>query len=650
MLRKMRAGALSGVFLVFLLLGGVGLVLSDTGGFFRGSVPTGAIANVAGEKISIYEFDQRVRQLLNRQNINVQNAYESGFIQRILDSEIERVLFQKASVDYGIILPDIEVARELDPVLESVEQSGLSKSEALDMLARQYGMPAEDIFGQVRLEMSQRLIQSFFDEQVQAVNPHLAAAIYRNNNEHRTVNAIILNNDSVNLEDTIEEEELRQFYENTKLRYEIEESRRLRLAYLEVESLADNIELSEQELRQLYEDRKDDFFVPETRLASQAILPDIETAQNVVENVESGQTLQDAVSDVAGQDELYSPPEKFERRGLQDEISEPLFNAEKGQTIGPIQTVFGWHVMTVEEIEEPKTLPFEEVRENLHNQYKSEQAIDIVFETINAIEDALASGQPFDNVVSNHEMELHTTGAITRGGNAIDPETGNIDTSASPLDPISNREDRAYILETAYTLPEGEISQVLETDDGKIVITQVEQINAPRFRPFEDVKDNVRARLQDQKKAERNRQNANAYLERLQKEDITLETLAKKNGKPLSVFKDIGKTAESSQYAENLNWSTRQEIFNAEKDSFFVAPSVKGFIVGKVTAISMPAKSDIPEDQIGEIRATLAERLRTSYRDDFINYLYGKYKVNVNYDVLSQIYSEGSLYTGAGAF
>ena len=61
MLRSMRHGALSGVFLVILLLGGVGLVMMDWSGTVTGSISSNEVAKVGVTTITFVTFDLILR-------------------------------------------------------------------------------------------------------------------------------------------------------------------------------------------------------------------------------------------------------------------------------------------------------------------------------------------------------------------------------------------------------------------------------------------------------------------------------------------------------------------------------------------------------------------------------------------------------------
>ena len=103
---SMRKGFVSLIFMVLLVLGGFGLILTDAGGFFKGGVGRNDIATIGGEKISAQQFDRQIRRLLQGQNITSTDAYKAGLIQNYLQTEIAKFLLAKEAEKLGIILSD----------------------------------------------------------------------------------------------------------------------------------------------------------------------------------------------------------------------------------------------------------------------------------------------------------------------------------------------------------------------------------------------------------------------------------------------------------------------------------------------------------------------------------------------------------------
>lgn len=50
------------------------------------------------------------------------------------------------------------------------------------------------------------------------------------------------------------------------------------------------------------------------------------------------------------------------------EFEKAAFEGEVGKVIGPVQTQFGYHLIRVEDKKEGSTIPFEQVKDQIHQQ------------------------------------------------------------------------------------------------------------------------------------------------------------------------------------------------------------------------------------------------------------------------------------------
>lgn len=80
LLRSMRNGFLSAIFLGLLVMGAMGLILSDWNGMFRGGVTATDVAVVDGEPIKIQDFHNRLSNALRSRNIDPKDAYQLGLV------------------------------------------------------------------------------------------------------------------------------------------------------------------------------------------------------------------------------------------------------------------------------------------------------------------------------------------------------------------------------------------------------------------------------------------------------------------------------------------------------------------------------------------------------------------------------------------
>ena len=99
-----------------------------------------------------------------------------------------------------------------------------------------------------------------------------------------------------------------------------------------------------------------------------------------------------------------------------------IFNAEAGALVGPIESLFGYNLAIVDVIILGSNDSFDDVKEQINLTLRMEKAIDLVYEKINLIEDALGTGSTLEEVAFQNGLTTQTINNLDKQGNNIDGE------------------------------------------------------------------------------------------------------------------------------------------------------------------------------------------------------------------------------------
>lgn len=164
------------------------------------------------------------------------------------------------------------------------------------------------------------------------------------------------------------EEGLRQEIEN---RGRTEEDVRQQLeAGIRAEKLqarfAERQDVPEERLREVYAEREEAEY--RVAKASHILVESEETAQEVLDRLEAGESFEDLAREISI--DAYSSENggalgEQPRGTYVEAFEEALWNSEKGDILGPIETQFGYHIIRNEGI---RTVPFDEVRDQLEQE------------------------------------------------------------------------------------------------------------------------------------------------------------------------------------------------------------------------------------------------------------------------------------------
>lgn len=162
MLTTMRKGVFSGFFLVILVLGAAGLVLSDAGGFFSSGIRTSDVAKVGDHTINSRPFDTKLRRVIGMQGVDPSKAFELGLVHQAVFREVRNLLLLQGANDLGIAVSNEQITDYINQIIEPYMdvQSGTKKSDVLAGLLRQNGMTESIFIKDVQTEMTNGLVRN----------------------------------------------------------------------------------------------------------------------------------------------------------------------------------------------------------------------------------------------------------------------------------------------------------------------------------------------------------------------------------------------------------------------------------------------------------------------------------------------------------
>ena len=632
MLNAMREGAKSGIikFILFgfLVMAVFGLVLTDVGGFFRGGVTKTSVAKIEGHEIPVVAFDRTLRRVLAQQNIDAASAYQMGLVTQVLRSEITNYVMQKAAYDLGLQISEDTIADNIARLVEPYVTEGMTPQQAFEGILRSQGMTEREFVRTFRAEMANTMLRNTF--QIGANNPSdkEALEIYQYNMEERTVEYVYVPHSAMTNIPAATDEVLLPFYQAGKERYAIPETRSFTLAVLDPKKLQEAITVTEEEVRREYDRDKDTYKLPEQRELAQAIFNEQAVAADVAARTKDGQSLEEAVVSVTGDNGAYMGIQKFEKTGLTEEIAEPVFEADIGFVSEPIETALGWHVVSLKGISESRMQTFDEVKKGLREELLANKSTDDLFDMANQIDDQLAGGTPLEEIAETTSLTLETYKDLRADGSKLDATEGF----------PGYENDSAYLLEAVFELEEGETAPVVELADGRFATLRVDSITEKTYKPFEEIKDDLKTVWnQDQREVE-NRLQAIEAVQGINKGETTLADFAKKNGRSIQTASINRKDDPSAPLTVN----SKNILLNIENGGYTLAPAEDGYIVAKIADIKLPNVEDAKTAALDTIKQQQSNNLRQEIFQMYMASLEKKYDVKVNERLLEQTYGPGA--------
>lgn len=164
------------------------------------------------------------------------------------------------------------------------------------------------------------------------------------------------------------------FRDEAQLREIVAEGELVQLAY---QAILDGVTISEGELRVAYQGARERFTTPAEACVDHILVGDLELAESLLEELAAGAdfaALAQEHSTDPGSAAAGGALGCLPRGVTVAPFDEAAFTAELGAVVGPVETQFGYHLITVSSRTEPRPQPFDEVREALERDLRFDRA------------------------------------------------------------------------------------------------------------------------------------------------------------------------------------------------------------------------------------------------------------------------------------
>ena len=268
--------------------------------------------------------------------------------------------------------------------------------------------------------------------------------------------------------------EIEAHFEQHRSEYKTLEQLRLRYLEISLDEIAAGIKADDEELRALFEVEPERFVTPEKREVSHILASaPLDAAADAVEQArERLVALKDRI--VAGESfedlarERSDDPGSaagggglgFIERGIMDPaFEEAAFALASGQVSDPVRSSFGWHLIKVTSVHQPRGATFEEVRDQVLAQYRAREAERIYAERVETLA----------NVTYEHPESLEA-GAQALGLSIR--ETGPVTRDGQSDDPVASQPAVVAAAFSIDLLDDGNNSEPIEFAPGRVVVVR----------------------------------------------------------------------------------------------------------------------------------------------------------------------------------
>lgn len=611
MLNMLRRSAGTWVVRGFLLLIVLSFAIWGVGDMFRVDLTEETAIEVGDTEISAATLRDSYRQEIDRLRQRTQltpqqiQMFAPALMEGVVGRLVDEALYRQEGDSLGLAVSNEAIAAAIRANKAFAGEDGRFDPDRYAAFLRQSRMSEPQLLALMRTQTLQDFILGAVAGGAEAPLP-IAAALRSFRDERRRFEVVAFPAGDMQSVPAPDDAALQAFLKENEKRFARPETRAVTVVSITPERLADEIAVSDDELRQAYDDHRGQFVTPATRTLRQILVSDEETAKRAYERLREGAAFEAVARDVAGQAPETLSLGEMTRADLPGELADPAFSTPVGQVTAPIHTPLGWHILQVQ-AEQPETArPFEAVRDDLRREIALDRARDLVFETSNQLEDALAGGATLSEAASRLGLPAREVPSLAADG--TDGHGKKVD--GAP--------DGGVLADAAFDTAEGSLSGLRETRDGASFILRVDGVTAPEAPPLDAIRESVAAAWRAAEARKVARASAETLLEAARAAG-TLRPAAEAAGRQVTETAMVTRGGGG-----DVDVAVRDAGFALAEGGMELVEIPDGYAVIRVAAIeAQPADAaSVKDDPIveelagqiaGDMRQGLEQGLRASY-------------------------------------
>lgn len=213
--------------------------------------------------------------------------------------------------------------------------------------------------------------------------------------------------------------QLNGWYGRNLALYTQPERRIIRYALISKEQIKTLPTPTEAEIKAFYDANAASYGGIETRSFSQVILPDQKSADAFVAQMKAGASFADAArkAGFAPTDTAIGAQTQAQLEALATaEVARAAYATPQGGTTAPLKSALGWHILHVDSVKKASGKSLEAAHAEIAASLGKQKIDEAIADLIAQMEDEVADGANFDEVVRKHGLTVKTSPPVNKNG------------------------------------------------------------------------------------------------------------------------------------------------------------------------------------------------------------------------------------------
>jgi peptidyl-prolyl cis-trans isomerase D len=467
------------------------------------------VASVDGREITAAQFRRVYQQQMQQYrqsygaNMDERLLKQLGIDQRIVQQMIQEEASLAEAKRLGITASDAEVRERILSLPAFQDNGQFIGDERYRQLLQMQNPPMRpsDFEDQVRRGIVAEKLQAAVTGWI-TVSDRDVETEFRKRNEKVKLEVVNFPADKFRDGLTATDEDVAKYFNDHKEQYRVGEKRKVRFLTIDQEALRAKASVTGQQIERYYNDNIQQYSTPEQVRASHILIKTTgkaeeddaakKKAEDLLAQIKKGadfaelarKNSQDEGSAVKGGDLDFFP-----RGQMVAEFDKVAFELQPGQVSDLVKSQFGYHIIKVTDKRPATTKTLAEVRGQIEDQLKSEQAQAAAQKLANEVAGELKKPADFEKVAKTRGLQTGESGLFLQD------------------EPIAGIGFSPAVGQSAFSMKEGEVSDAIRTPQGYafITVTGKQDAYVPKL---DEVKAKVRDDVLKQKAIEKARATA----------------------------------------------------------------------------------------------------------------------------------------------